>query len=144
MREGAITDDELAAIKQRAEKATPGPWFAHGATVSPDPASDHHGWPPDPQCLAALNDGEYVANPNAGADAEFIAAARGDVPALLAEIERLRVALRVQYEYNHSEHCTNEAHAPGDRCHWPLPVELGGDPAAYRTYEDRAHPEQQQ
>jgi hypothetical protein len=84
-----ITAAELAAIRERAEKATPGPW----------------GWSD-----AKVRDGKYVFVPqgsyladtlimfgdtyeNGEQDAEFIAHAREDIPKLLAEIERLRTAL---------------------------------------------------
>lgn len=70
-----MTPVDLPAIKARAEKATAGPWEIIGA-------------------------GEYVRGPgiivapdNGGineADAEFIAASRTDIPALVAEVERLR------------------------------------------------------
>lgn len=58
-------------------------------------------------------------------------------------IRDLEAALRVQWEFNHDEHCGGgDAHyepgykaAPGEvGCHWPLPLELGGDPEDYRTY----------
>lgn len=49
----------------------------------------------------------------------------------------LREALMVQFEANHAEHCTNTWPCPkGERCHWPLPTALGGDPAAWRSYDD--------
>lgn len=48
---------------------------------------------------------------------------------------RLREALRVQWEYNHFEHCGREwPHAEGVFCGWPLPIELGGEPGEYRVY----------
>lgn len=77
-----MTDQQLAAIKERAEKATPGPWF-HGQNadgqhnvyagggIDITPAWCVHGLPMCPD------------------DAAFIAYARTDVPALVAEVERL-------------------------------------------------------
>ena len=66
---------DLEAIRQRVEAATPGPWeligggeFVTGADV-----------------LVAPDDGGVTAD-----NAIFIAHAREDVPALLAEVERLR------------------------------------------------------
>ncbi|GAA1977209.1 hypothetical protein [Kitasatospora viridis] len=87
-----LTDEQLTAIAARAEGATPGPWT---------PDEDESVWrlhgthPRIPgmkwQILKAAKQGtpyaEYWPNP---ADAEFIAAARADVPALLAEVHRLR------------------------------------------------------
>jgi hypothetical protein len=81
-----ITAAELAAIRERAEKATSGPW----------------GWSD-----AKVRDGKYVFVPqgsyladtlimfgdtyeNGEQDAEFIAHAREDIPRLLDEIERLQ------------------------------------------------------
>jgi hypothetical protein len=82
--------DELASIKARAEAAWPGPWtwqhtgsrhwLARGDVLDPE--------------LCVLDDGsaggEYAAwigpwHPNG----VFVAAARDDVPALVAEVERL-------------------------------------------------------
>ena len=79
---------EFAAIRSRAAKATPGPWWArlHGGKVvaiesAPTPILENaasHGLDP-------LEVGEN--------DADFIAAARMDIPALLEEIDLLRDAL---------------------------------------------------
>lgn len=69
-----MTELDLTAIKARAEAATEGPWHIIGGN-------------------------EYVTGIGVGigpddgvtqADAEFIANARTDVPALVAEVERLR------------------------------------------------------
>lgn len=76
-----MTPERLAEIRARAEAATEGPWtWASRMTVDTDAwavfdpqdrplASNHDGWSPD---------------------AIFIAHARTDIPALLAEVERLR------------------------------------------------------
>lgn len=76
-----MTHDELQAIKARAEAATLGPWTAE--TVGPCSCG---------QCPAHVN---VFAGPHQWPkinppDAEFIAHARTDVPALVAEVERLR------------------------------------------------------
>ncbi|MEO7836631.1 MAG: hypothetical protein ABIS21_03190 [Acidimicrobiales bacterium] len=78
-----MTEAEIAAIAARADAATPGPWVPY-FTVHGDP---------------------YVTQPNRGqfgmvvstarddygrADCQFLAAARTDVPALVAEVRRLR------------------------------------------------------
>lgn len=83
-----MTNIDLDAIRARAEAATRGPWeWDLGEDGKPRRAraallsfSDHIfwcsalGWPTD-------------------ADAEFISHARTDVPALIAEVERLRTAV---------------------------------------------------
>lgn len=63
---------QLAEIKARCDAATPGPWYADG-------------W-------AAWDDLEntFVELSDFGADAKFIAHARTDIPALVAEVERLQ------------------------------------------------------
>ena len=78
-----MTQQELAALKALAEAATPGPWeeVAESGEWWITSASDE---------TASL----YVI-PDTGlmnqADVDFIAASRTAVPALLAEVERLRV-----------------------------------------------------
>lgn len=90
---------DLEAIKARCEAATPGPW----EWMSPP-------WTTDPRVLvrrigdnveasfqvidADPSGGEYsLAIDPGGPDAAFIAHARTDVPALVAEVEQLRKAL---------------------------------------------------
>jgi hypothetical protein len=42
---------------------------------------------------------------------------------------RLLAALLVEWEFNHSEHCSDEwPHPEGRRCHWPQPEVLSGLP----------------
>lgn len=64
-----LTDDELAAIKARAQAATPGPWIGQNDPVD-----------------------EYWAE-HSPQDAEFIHCSREDVPRLLATIEELQIEL---------------------------------------------------
>lgn len=72
-----MSAEQLNAIKERAAKATPGPWESDcfGVGVAP------YGSESD---LAHVNDWD---------DATFIAHAREDVSALVAEVERLRAEL---------------------------------------------------
>ena len=72
--------DELDQIRQRAGRATDGPWFIdsiesgeHAVFVSED--SDELGW-----------GGSRVAQGVTGTNAEFIAASRTDVPCLVAAL----------------------------------------------------------
>lgn len=69
-----MTQDQLDAIQERVDAATLGPWSNdYGGNVDQvDP------------------DGARIADNLTQADAEFIAHARQDVPALLADNERLR------------------------------------------------------
>ena len=69
---------DLEPIKARCEQATKGPWF-QGPHYRADVDSPFG-------CIRAC----CWSGPQAIADAEFIAHAREDVPALIAEVERLR------------------------------------------------------
>lgn len=82
-----MNDAELDAIESCANAATPGPWEARpdGMCVrGPEPPSGERGekiavtgpWGRDPERVVL--------------DCEFIARARQDVPALVAEVRRLR------------------------------------------------------
>lgn len=90
---------DLDAIEARVNATTPGPWAtdpemawrlggeAHEFVYAPEPA-DGHG-------IVALT-GIKGGHPTSPADAAFIAAARTDVPALVAEVRRLREQLFAQ------------------------------------------------
>ncbi len=71
-----ITAKQLAAMKTRAEEATPGPWT---------PADEPLGY----RIFLQAAGGPGVAGGLTEEDACFIAAARTDVPRLIAEVERL-------------------------------------------------------
>ncbi len=74
-----MTDAELAAIKARCEAATPGPW-------QPWCRDYHFIRPANPYTADPIL---LLTGPNK-ADSVFAAHARKDVPALLAEVERLK------------------------------------------------------
>lgn len=81
-----LTEQQLAGMKARVAAAFPGPWFVDsleetGGTTSIGVATDGDSF------IIELSD----IDP---ADAEFIAFARTDVPALLEEVEGLRSAAR--------------------------------------------------
>lgn len=107
-----MTHEELQAIKARAEAATPGPWrqgFASMSCVRPHETASHPG---PPECVydvmkwidsndhvSAANGDEICGPDDYGNhprenDCAFIAHARTDVPALVAEVERLREMIR--------------------------------------------------
>lgn len=73
-----MTPGELAAIKARAEAATPGPWDTVLSRHVVSHADAFRGAP------------DWPLMPKTVADATFISHARTDVPALVAEVERLR------------------------------------------------------
>lgn len=82
-----LTEEQLLAIKTRAEAATPGPWYhVLAAIVGTTPRHD------DDNTTCICNT-EWGNSTNIQPNAEFIASAREDVPALLAEVERLRKQL---------------------------------------------------
>lgn len=74
-----MTDEELAQIKERAEKATEGPWKCADTTDG--------AW--------LLDDADLIVAGTFGReeDASFTAHAREDIPKLIAEVERLRERL---------------------------------------------------
>jgi hypothetical protein len=80
-----LEDEELEAIRQRFEKATPGPWrsFVEGR--------DHTS---GSSFIKTGNDGrrgnDIELSGATVADQDFIAHARQDIPLLLAEIARLK------------------------------------------------------
>ena len=102
-------DLDIAAIRQRADNATPGPWTLmtdscdcggdwgcrHGefpfALRLPTHTVSNQNRPCDPgDSLDSYRHNASEFGDLTMADGEFIAAARSDVPALLAEVERLR------------------------------------------------------
>lgn len=80
-----MPDEELAAIKQRCEGTTPGPWTSYVEGRDHDSGSDF--------IMTDGDDIELIGGATT-ADQDFIAHARQDIPLLLDEIERLRSQLR--------------------------------------------------
>lgn len=91
----AMTHDELQAIKARAEVATPGPWTT-GAGKIRDGETRELVIAPNDDVIVAIAYGGF-GNPvdRTSQDRKFIAHARTDVPALVAEVERLRGLLNI-------------------------------------------------
>jgi hypothetical protein len=87
-----MTDQELQAVRGRCAAATPGPWLAEPGASDPD-APHLHGKYTFVLCSGPLSLAT-VWEHAPGGNGAFIAHARQDVPALLAEVERLRGALR--------------------------------------------------
>ena len=137
-----MTPERLDEIEARANAATQGPWEWHpymgsGATLA-KPNRPFH----ELNILKTTDDWPPVA-----ADAEFIAAARTDVPALLAEVRRLQDAVE-RVRALHQDEGPSQGYFPGDRGYgerdhccgtcgeygeygveWPCPTiaALGGD-----------------
>lgn len=87
-----MNQEQLNAIKQRAENATPGPWLVAPEKCSPEGQgvyeSDGFG------CICEVGDPYPRGNNRPQENMVFIANAREDVPALVAEVERLREVLK--------------------------------------------------
>ena len=82
-------ESRLAEIRARVEKATPGPWEAgprDGGLAEVNTAPAHAAWLTDTTRPVIYE----VVNQALRADAEFIAASRTDLPALLAGVEAVR------------------------------------------------------
>lgn len=89
---------DLDAIRARADAATDGPWRSDkewGAITHGPDAVVHAFYADDCESCAVNIEDEatVVIDP---ADAEFIAHAREDIPALLAEVERLQSVARAE------------------------------------------------
>lgn len=95
-----MTLERLKEIRERAEKATRGPWrvdtWPCGSKGSPPLAQT---WASDVRAksgeILCFQDTDWTKPPD-HPDAAFIAHARSDVPDLLEEVERLRAALEKQ------------------------------------------------
>lgn len=85
--EQPMTQERLDEIEAREAKATEGPWGVDGPAQC---------GPGDSLAVYHVEDGGTVAYVQPSwDDAEFIAHARTDIPALLAEVERLRALITV-------------------------------------------------
>lgn len=81
--ESILTDDEIAEIGRRCDAATPGPWRSYIEGREQMSGSDF---------IQTAGEDIYLSGAT-HADQDFIAAARTDVPRLLAEILRLKALL---------------------------------------------------
>lgn len=78
-------EDDLRQIEARADAAAPGPW------ISSIEGRDHEAGSSFIETRAAEGRGSDIELSGASdADQDFIAAARSDVPALIAEVRRLQ------------------------------------------------------
>ena len=96
-----MTDDELQAIEARASAATPGPWRSDdqvvgwmGGTQPGVAVRNQDGNVRDAVAMVVdMRAAEISGSLRPIEDAAFIAAARMDVPALVAEVRRLRALI---------------------------------------------------
>lgn len=86
-----MTDEEIAAIRARAEAATPGPWET-------DDVESWYVYKVERGSGVATEVAEFLSRMLRQSDAAFVAHARQDVPDLLAEIERLRGLLQREHD----------------------------------------------
>ena len=97
-----LTAADLDTIEQRANAATEGPWEYDGGGEITQHFSLPEPWAmvvsTDVACMAYCYGGS-AAGVERDEDAEFIAHARDDVPALLAEVRRLRAMEQRVREY---------------------------------------------
>lgn len=89
-----MTRQQLDAIQARLDATTEGPWEQCGRGIDGGPSSLTEVVTLDVECMGHCYGGTGLGVQNE-ADAGFIAHARTDVPALLAEVERLRARLTV-------------------------------------------------
>ena len=85
-----MTDEQLAAIREREKAATPGPWLRRHYT----------------DCLPLIKmPNDEIQDITRVEDADFIAEARTDVPSLLDEVERLKAAYATAIDALDELHC---------------------------------------
>lgn len=89
-----MTDEEAQAIKARVDAAMPGPWWMTEDAVIWGGGHPHEHAPGDPDDLL---DEIVVDSAYSDMDLHFIAHAREDIPALLAERSELRRMLADMY-----------------------------------------------
>ena len=81
-----MTESDLKIIEERAAKATAKPWFTTGESYGASHGLEY-------EVTDYENGGIWLAHCQKRDDAIFIAASRTDVPALVAEVRRLRALL---------------------------------------------------
>jgi hypothetical protein len=107
----------LNDIEQRARGATPGPWFVVGPPWN-EAAPYINAGSDDPHAGSVVCDfidrDEAEEMHNSEANAEFVAAAREDVPWLLAELRRTQTALEAWLAWSGGQYPDE---SPGDVIH---------------------------
>jgi hypothetical protein len=110
-----MNEQELQAIEERANAATPGPWTVDDhpndfAVIAPHPVESGNTY------IAFIDGG--LSN-DSRRDGAFIAHARADVPALIAEVRSLRAKLDAVHEYAaYYNDVSNQGDAPETFANW--------------------------
>jgi hypothetical protein len=89
MNKKAMTPDELKAIRERCEKATPDWEVSHGGCIKGGRLIDFTRGSSRAQ-IALFMGSEYISDEERMSNAEFASHARTDIPKLLDEVERLQ------------------------------------------------------
>lgn len=119
-----MTDAELDEIEARAAKATQGPWAVR---------KGYHrdtGLSVEFVCSRVLGVDLYSDEGSSACDDAFVTAARTDVPALVAEVRRLRAAMtkasrELKDEAPGCRECIGEYGTSGTQIAWALDEALG-------------------
>jgi hypothetical protein len=109
---------DLDALQALCDKATPAPWYREYAWVAADGPEPDEG-EPDERYVAGFASATITRDEQRIADAAFVAASRSAVPALIAEVARLKSALVSESRLALQENlATKENLAPLDEAHF--------------------------
>ena len=98
-----MTTDDMQTLKALADKATPGPWQFRLQAPARFDYELHRAEVVSANGDTVMDDTEYYPIGVSHEDQKFCAAARTAVPALIAEVERLRVLVEAAYEEGRKE-----------------------------------------
>ena len=102
-----MTEEQLNAIRERCEKATPGPWVKVPASPGTRLAVFNRYGIEQPEDADGNSESIcYATGWMIEDNAEFIAHARTDIPALVAEVERLRSLVETLVDTLHAPDST--------------------------------------
>ncbi len=113
-----LTDEQLRAIRERAERATPGEWRLDYGEMS-----------------VYTDDADVANDVITSANLEFIAASRQDVPALLATVAELQARVKVLEAVAEAEMAWIRAEAQFVQGEYPLSKLSATRKAAFAALE---------
>ncbi len=90
-----MTDDELARLEELAGESTPGPWRSEQGPTHAEVRAPHQ-------------TARSVARVYCDIDAAFIVASRDAAPALVAEVRRMKDAIRQHHAYHADDRCIED------------------------------------